>query len=138
MKYSEDGEIITIISEEDSNEVRLKIKDQGIGIPDQDIGRVFELGFTGTNGRINSKSTGIGLYIAKKIIDKIGHGVTISTVNMYTVITVHFPKGDDYYAIVNETGKASPSRLFMNSQVCLQLQRSFGNKGHINMYTQRR
>lgn len=101
LKYSEDGGTITIISEQDSHEVRLNIKDKGIGIPKQDIGRVFELGFTGTNGRVNSKSTGIGLYIAKKILDKIGHGVTIaSTENMYTVITVHFPKGDGYYAIV--------------------------------------
>ncbi|MDN4608437.1 sensor histidine kinase [Sporosarcina highlanderae] len=101
LKYSEDGGTITFITEDDTNEVRLKIKDHGIGIPEHDIGRVFELGFTGTNGRVNNKSTGIGLYIAKKIIDKIGHRVTISsTINMYTVITVHFPKGDDYYAIV--------------------------------------
>ncbi|GEN84605.1 sensor histidine kinase [Sporosarcina luteola] len=101
LKYSNDGGTITFISEEDSGEVRLSIKDEGIGIPQQDIRRVFQLGFTGTNGRVNRKSTGMGLYIAKKILDKVGHRVTISSKEkLYTIVTVHFRKGDDYYSIV--------------------------------------
>jgi len=101
LKYSDDGGIVTISSEEDSEEVRLVIQDGGIGIPQHDISRVFELGFTGTNGRINRKSTGIGLFIAKKIMDKIGHNVTISsTESVSTTVTIHFRKSDDYYSTV--------------------------------------
>jgi len=101
LKYSDDGGTVTIRSEEDSEEVRLVIQDGGIGIPQHDISRVFELGFTGTNGRINRKSTGVGLYIAKKIIDKVGHSVTISsTEDVCTTVTVHFRKSNDYYSTV--------------------------------------
>ena len=55
------------------------IEDNGIGIQPEDIPRVFEKGFTGYNGRADKKSTGIGLYLCKKIMDKLGHKIWIES-----------------------------------------------------------
>ncbi|MBD7985381.1 sensor histidine kinase [Sporosarcina sp. Sa2YVA2] len=101
LKYSLDEGTISIHSEEDKKEVRLTITDNGIGISQADLPRVFHLGFTGSNGRIHHKSTGMGLYLAKKLTTKMGHELSItSQENQYTTITIHFPKRLDYYAIV--------------------------------------
>lgn len=100
LKYSLDEGTISIHSEEDKKEVRLTITDNGIGISRADLPRVFHLGFTGSNGRIYHKSTGMGLYLAKKLTKKLGHELSItSQENQYTAITIHFPKRLDYYAI---------------------------------------
>ena len=59
----------------------LYIKDNGMGIKKGEITRVFEKGFTGTNGRmLNKKSTGIGLYLCKKLCDKLGMGIELDSV----------------------------------------------------------
>lgn len=55
------------------------IEDNGIGIQAEDLPRVFEKGFTGYNGRADKKSTGIGLYLCKKIMDKMGHKIWIDS-----------------------------------------------------------
>lgn len=57
-------------------EKSLVIEDTGIGIPAEDLPRVFEKGFTGYNGRENKKSTGIGLYLCKNIMDKLQWNIT--------------------------------------------------------------
>ncbi len=54
--------------EEDHEEKRLLIQDTGIGIKQEDIHRVFERGFTGSNGRTHTKSTGMGLYLVKQMV----------------------------------------------------------------------
>ena len=65
--------------------VVLYIKDNGIGIKKGEITRVFEKGFTGTNGREKTTSTGMGLYIAKNLCKKLGHKIEIeSKENEYT------------------------------------------------------
>ena len=75
----------------------MTIYDNGIGIPESDITRVFEKSFTGENGRTKAKSTGMGLYIAKKLCDKLGHKITIeSKVHDYTKITIIFSKNNFY------------------------------------------
>lgn len=66
LKYTKQGQI-SIYMEEKS----LVIEDTGIGIPAEDLPRIFEKGFTGYNGRENKKSTGIGLYLCKNIMDKL-------------------------------------------------------------------
>lgn len=64
---------LDIYSEKQKENVILYIKDNGIGIKEGEINRIFEKGFTGTNGRIsNKKSTGIGLYLCKNLCDKLG------------------------------------------------------------------
>ncbi len=52
--------------------VRLVVKDNGIGIREEELGRIFEKGFTGSNGRKTERSTGMGLYLCKKLCRKLG------------------------------------------------------------------
>ena len=67
----------------------LIIEDSGIGIRAEDLPRVFEKGFTGYNGRADKKSTGIGLYLTKRILDKLGHTIIIeSAVGKGTKVTI--------------------------------------------------
>lgn len=100
LKYTDKGGKIEILGEEDEKEKRLIIKDNGVGIKPEDISRVFHKGFTGYNGRINNKSTGMGLYLAKKLCNKLSHDITLeSTYGEYTKITLHFPKLIDYYKV---------------------------------------
>ena len=71
----------------------LIIEDNGIGISDSDIPLVFKKSFTGQNGRIKSKSTGMGLFIAKSLCDKLGHKIKIeSKENEYTRVIITFFK----------------------------------------------
>ena len=55
------------------------IEDNGIGISPEDLPRVFEKGFTGYNGRTDKKSTGIGLYLCKSVMDKLRHEIWIES-----------------------------------------------------------
>ena len=88
---------IKIIAKEDKEKTYLSIYDNGIGIPKKDIPRVFEKSFTGENGRITAKSTGMELYIVKKLCDKLGHKINIeSKKNEYTKITIIFYNNDFY------------------------------------------
>ncbi|TLS49186.1 HAMP domain-containing histidine kinase [Paenibacillus antri] len=59
--------------------VRLEVADEGIGIPPEDMPRVFEPFFTGANGRLVAESTGMGLYVAKEACDRLGHRLSISS-----------------------------------------------------------
>ncbi|MEX3622789.1 sensor histidine kinase [Viridibacillus arvi] len=100
LKYTSPQGEVNISTEEDDIERRLIIEDNGIGIDQADIQRVFDKGFTGMNGRSHGNSTGMGLYLAKRLANKLGHSITItSEKNLFTVVTIHFPKLHDYYAI---------------------------------------
>ena len=95
IKYSKkDDKKIEISSKEKNDKVILYIKDNGIGIKNGEITRVFERGFTGENGRIiGQKSTGIGLYLCKKLCDKLGLGIELnSEKNKGTEVRIIFPK----------------------------------------------
>lgn len=73
----------------------LLISDNGIGIPETDVPYVFDKGFTGENGRTFTKSTGIGLYLCKKLCRKMNMGISIeSTCHTGTTIKITFPKGN--------------------------------------------
>jgi signal transduction histidine kinase len=65
------------LRELEDGKAELAIADEGIGIAPQDISRVFDAFFTGENGRTTGESTGMGLYLTKKVLDKLGHGVKI-------------------------------------------------------------
>lgn len=102
LKYTGNGGKITVNAEKDEKEKRLIIEDNGIGIKSEDIGRVFNKGFTGVNGRRQYKSTGMGLYLAKSLANKLGHDITIeSFYGEYTRVTIHFPKLMDYYKVID-------------------------------------
>ena len=70
---------LTITGQDNDTNIILSIKDNGCGISSSDLSRVFEKGFTGYNGRADKKSTGIGLYLCKKIMDKMGHKIWIDS-----------------------------------------------------------
>ncbi|MGL4362056.1 MAG: sensor histidine kinase [Cellulosilyticaceae bacterium] len=93
IKYAKPKEaIIRIYSEEKENSVALIIEDNGVGISDKDIPRVFEKGFTGENGRLFGKSTGIGLYLCKNLCNKLGLEIDIeSELGKGTRVVIIFP-----------------------------------------------
>lgn len=74
LKYTPAG-IISIRAEGTA----LIIEDTGIGIKAEDLPRVFERGYTGYNGRADKKSTGIGLYLCRRVLSRLGHTVSISS-----------------------------------------------------------
>lgn len=71
LKYTYSGSISILM---DAPGV-LCIRDTGIGIAPEDLPRIFERGFTGCNGRVEGASSGLGLYLCKRILDKLGHGI---------------------------------------------------------------
>lgn len=98
IKYrKKENSVIEIYANQGKENVILYIKDNGIGIKQGEIIRVFEKGFTGTNGRLsNKKSTGIGLYLCKKLCNKLGIGIELNSVqNEGTEVKLVFPK-DSY------------------------------------------
>lgn len=100
IKYKKDipKSYIQIKTQEDNNQIVLSIKDNGIGIPKSDIPNVFKKSFTGTNGRDKIKSTGMGLYIAKKLCTKLGHKIEIeSEEKEYTIVKITFGKNKLYH-----------------------------------------
>ncbi|MDO4341464.1 MAG: sensor histidine kinase [bacterium] len=84
---------IEIYSEPKKDNTVLYIRDNGIGIKKGEISRVFDKGFTGTNGRLaGKKSTGIGLYLCKKLCEKLGVSINVmSTEGDGTLISLVFP-----------------------------------------------
>lgn len=74
LKYTNEGKISIYMQAK-----TLVIEDTGIGISDEDLPRVFEKGFTGYNGRIDKKSTGIGLYLCRRILTKLSHTIAIES-----------------------------------------------------------
>lgn len=93
LKYTNEG-VISIYMEPDKENV-LVIEDTGIGIWQEDLPRVFEKGFTGYNGRTDRKSTGLGLYLCKTIVDKLNHRIYISSeVSKGTKIFINLNRDD--------------------------------------------
>ena len=91
IKYTKSGGEISI----NISESELIIEDNGIGIYEEDLPRIFEQSFTGLNGRYEKKSSGLGLYLCKKTLDKLGHHIEISSkVGEGTRIEITFPKED--------------------------------------------
>ena len=90
LKYTVKGTISIYVLNE-----KLVVEDTGIGIQEEDLPRVFDKGFTGCNGRTNRKSTGIGLYLCKKIIKKLSHTIEIeSIVDEGTKVSIGFDTVD--------------------------------------------
>ncbi|MEG2484852.1 MAG: sensor histidine kinase [Clostridia bacterium] len=83
---------IEIWSSKSKNSIDLYIKDGGVGIAPSDLPKVMQKGFTGMRGRIHEKSTGIGLYLCKRLIDKLNHDMQISSIEgESTTVKITFP-----------------------------------------------
>lgn len=91
---------IKITATNEADLLKLTIEDNGIGIDSSDLPKVFNKSFTGVNGHKLSKSTGMGLYIAKNLCLKLGHKIEISSrLNEYTKVTITFSKNKFYDVI---------------------------------------
>ena len=102
IKYKRDiaGSYIKISVRDEKNKTTLIVEDNGIGIKESDLKQVFNKTFTGENGRGKGKSTGMGLFIAKNMCDKLGHKIEIeSALNKYTRVYISFAK-DKYYEVL--------------------------------------
>lgn len=77
LKYTREGTISIYM--DGASEKTLVIEDTGIGIKEEDLARIFERGFTGYNGRWDNRSTGLGLYLCKQILNKLSHGISIES-----------------------------------------------------------
>lgn len=101
IKYKKDhNSFIKIEIEEFNDKVIISIIDNGIGIPQSDIPRVFDKSFTGENGRIRNKSTGMGLFICKNLCTKLGHKIEIDSVkDEYTKINIVISKNEFYNVV---------------------------------------
>ena len=88
VKYTSSGGI-TIRTCTENEQLFIIIEDTGIGIRSEDLPRLFEKGFTGYNGRMDKKASGLGLYLCKSICDKLGHKISIeSQENKGTKVTI--------------------------------------------------
>lgn len=72
IKYTREGSVTITVTPEKV----LKIADTGIGIAPEDVPRIFEKGFTGYNGRLGRKSTGLGLYLCKTACSRLSHKIS--------------------------------------------------------------
>ncbi len=98
IKYRKESEAsMEIFAVAKNNEVYLYISDTGIGIKIEEVGKVMDKGFVGTNGRKKEATTGMGLYICRKLMHKMHHEIAISsTEGEGTTVILTFPK-DSYY-----------------------------------------
>ncbi len=98
LKYTKTGGIHIYSQEsrkEDRRVTRLFIKDTGIGIHSEDLPRIFDRAFTGYNGRQDKKASGLGLYLCKIILQKLGHDIVITSIpGEGTCVAVTFYEDD--------------------------------------------
>ncbi len=85
VKYTPPGGKVKIYTE---SKCTLVIVDSGQGISAQDLPRIFEKGFTGYNGRMDKKATGIGLYMTKKSLDRLGHNIKVFSNDNGTTVKI--------------------------------------------------
>ncbi len=91
LKYTNNKGKISVEGIKKNSSYLLKIRDNGTEIKKEDLPRIFDKGFTGTNGRENLNSTGIGLYLSKEIIKKLGHNIYVqSKYKSYTETILKF------------------------------------------------
>lgn len=91
-RYRQENPVITLSGKRLGRQVQLAVQDNGIGIPDHELPRVFDRGFTGRNGRNRGGSTGMGLYLCKRLSDTLEIGLKIqSEAGTGTCVTLTFP-----------------------------------------------
>lgn len=96
LKYTKSGSIRIYGQDQNGQKTNgeacaLIIEDTGIGIQESDLPRIFERGFTGYNGRFDKKATGLGLYLCRQILEKLGHTITVeSQMDVGTKVTLGF------------------------------------------------
>lgn len=79
IKYSDNGQSVTVRAKKEEDRVILFVIDEGIGIENADLRNIFELFYIGKNGRNNADSSGIGLYIVKRVTEYLGHKTEVES-----------------------------------------------------------
>ena len=79
IKYTKEGGIKIRAVSDGEETIRLCIEDTGIGIRQEDLPRIFEKGFTGYNGRVDKRATGIGLYLCRRILAYLGIRIKVDS-----------------------------------------------------------
>ena len=93
IKYRKNGLKLTFSAREEKDRVILSLRDNGSGIAENEIARIFDKGFTGTNGRGKARSTGIGLYLCRKLCDKMHLCIYATSVpGQGTTMHIAFPR----------------------------------------------
>lgn len=90
VKYSREHPALHFYTKVQGDQIFLFVKDHGIGISANDLPRIFEKGFTGQNGRIQQNATGIGLYLCKRLCDKLGIGIAAQSGETGTTMILSF------------------------------------------------
>lgn len=91
VKYTPHGSVTVCLREPQT----LVIQDTGLGIAPEDLPRVFERGYTGKLGRVDQRSTGIGLYLCRRTLSQLGHTISIqSTPGKGTAVSIHLQRRD--------------------------------------------
>ncbi len=98
VKYSNKGDTIFIyVTNDDERHQQLHIQDTGDGIDPADLPRIFHKSFTGSTGRKQSASTGMGLYLAQNAAKKLGISIEVqSIVNQGSTFTLTFPNANEF------------------------------------------
>ncbi len=92
LKYTGEGTVSIFLEEPKT----LCISDTGIGIAPEDIPRIFERGYTGNNGRMDKRASGIGLYLCKQICGRLGIGISVSSeVDAGTTVRLDLSRKDE-------------------------------------------
>ena len=94
VKYRVEHPVLHFFAVKKTDSIILSVSDNGIGIPQGDLPRIFEKGFTGQNGRTIHSSTGIGLYLCRRLCDKLGIGISASSEGEGTTISLFFHIND--------------------------------------------
>ena len=98
VKYTPEGGNIEIMTEKEGSHTTISVKNEGKGIAPQDIGRIFNKGFTSSEEREGAKATGYGLFLSKKLSDLLGHSLTAeSKQNEYALFRLTFHDSDTLY-----------------------------------------
>jgi len=91
IKYSDSGQTVTVRAKKEEDRIALAVIDEGIGIEKADLRNIFELFYIGKNGRNNADSSGIGLYIVKRVTEYLGHKTEVeSEVGKGTTVRIIF------------------------------------------------
>lgn len=95
LKYTPAGKIAIYVDKDQPR--TLVIEDTGLGIPAEDLPRIFEKGYTGLTGRRDGQSTGIGLYLCKRVLERLGHSIGVeSQVGQGTRVKIGFAPVEPY------------------------------------------
>ena len=98
VQYSDTHSSVSIKTYNLDNSIILEIKNQGIGIKESDLPRIFEKGFTGSSGRVFNQATGMGLYLVKKLSEALYIKVSARS-DHETIFTLQIPKSRSHFPI---------------------------------------